>query len=74
MVLTLLLHFTAFNITSIPSQLSAPFIQTDLLPTHKEYIAKCSCFRQPASQITDKFVTSHIYTADLFHWAIYILI
>jgi len=74
MVLTLPLHITMFNITSIPSQLSAPFLQTDLLPTHKEYTANCSCFRQPASQITNKFVASHIYTVDLFHWVIYILI
>jgi len=74
MVLTILLYITAFNITSIPSQLSPPFIHTDLPPTHKEYTANCSCFRQPASQITEKFVTSLIYTVDLFHWAIYILI
>jgi len=71
MVLTLPLYITTFNITSIPSQLSAPFLQTDLLPTHT---TNCSCFRQQASQITNKFVTSHSYTVDLFHWAIYILL
>jgi hypothetical protein len=54
MVLTLLLYVTTFNITSIPSQLSAPILQTDLLPSHEEYTADCSCFSQPASQIPNK--------------------
>jgi len=36
--------------------------------------ANCSCFRQPASHFQNQFITNHIYTVDLLHRAINILI